>query len=256
MRDEFVREMINTVKGFVYSAAKQKQLVATFKAEGRDEGSAWSELYQRTCRKFRHSHLKGQFSELLLCNLLQHYFRAAPLLRKMPITSNPNIERHGADAIHVGELAGRYAIYIGEAKTYHRKSNCFRDAVVDSLNGALDHYSGHRRELNLYTYEDFLTPELETLARQYQRGDMIDAEVHLVCIASYNCTRSISGSCRQELLDGIIANTLTDVGTIAANPAFAAIPSNLVPRLHFILFSVRDLNSLIAAFTGAFGNAT
>lgn len=50
--------------------------------------------------KFRKGCPQGQYGELLLFNFIQHFFKAAPLLRKMPITTNPGLERHGADAIH------------------------------------------------------------------------------------------------------------------------------------------------------------
>jgi len=46
------------------------------------------QLLDKTWNKFRGSSLQGQFSELPLCNLLQHYFRAAPLPRNMPITTS------------------------------------------------------------------------------------------------------------------------------------------------------------------------
>src|SRR5579863_2901488 len=125
MRNSFIREMKNMINSFVYSAVKQQSLIEAF-SDGRDLAGAYTELHQRACDKFRTSSLKGQFSELLLCNLLQHYFRAAPLLRKMPITTNPQVERHGADAIHVGENAGKRILYLGEAKTFHREFS-FRD---------------------------------------------------------------------------------------------------------------------------------
>jgi hypothetical protein len=254
MRDTFIREMKNMVNGFVYSASKQRALLDAFSI-GRDLGGASTELHQRACEKFRASSLKGQFSELLLCNLLQHYFRAVPLLRKMPITTNPALERNGADAIHVGEVAGKQIIYLGEAKTYHRAQYSFRDSVVDVIGSMLEHYEQHRAELNLYTYEDFLSPELELLAQGYLRGDAPDVEVHLVCIATYNCDRPLTGTSRQEYLDNIIANVRADALQIKDHPVFARIPARLIPRFNFILFCVRDLDNLISAFERRFGHA-
>ncbi|MDB5338932.1 MAG: hypothetical protein JWN70_4551 [Planctomycetaceae bacterium] len=254
MRDNFVREMKNMVNGFVYSAAKQKSMIEGF-SEGRDLGGASTELHQRACDKFRASCLKGQFSELLLCNLLQHFYRAAPLLRKMPITTNPGLERNGADAIHVGELAGKRILYLGEAKTYHRAQYSFRESMVNVITSVLEHYVKHRAELDLYTYDDFLSPELEALAQQYQQGDAPDLEVHLVCIATYNCNRSLNAKSRTEYLDNIIANIRADADSLKDNAVFTRIPAQLIPRINFILFAVRDLDDLIAAFSRRFGHA-
>lgn len=255
MRPEFIREMMNTVNAFVYSKKRQEELVEIFVSEGRDAGAAWSELGRRAHKKFRRDDLKGQFSELLLCNLLQHHFKAVPLLRKMSLTTNPKLERNGADAIHVAEVSGNPLLYIGEAKTYHRESNSFRDAVTHATLGVLEHYHKHRGELDLYTYEDFLTPELEEFARQYRAGEISDAQVHLVCIATYNCPRPIANTSQEEILKSIIDNTLIDASCIKQNSAFTSIPAGLRPRMNYIIFSVRELNALIEVFEKSFSHA-
>lgn len=254
MRDNFIREMKNMVNSFVYSATKQKELIAAL-SNGRDLGGAYTELHQRACEKFRSTDLKGQFSELLLCILLQHYFRAVPLLRKMAITTNPALERNGADALHVGEDSGNWRLYLGEAKTFHRAQRSSSDAIVECLESILTHYNSHRKELNLYTYEDFLSPELETLAQQYQNGEVPDVEVHLVCLATYNCDRLLSGMSRQEYLGNIIANIRADADAVRNRQIFSQFPPQLIPRLNFILFSVRDLDNLIEAFKRSFDHA-
>lgn len=249
MRDEFVTELLNTVSAFVYSSAKQSKLIAQFEAEGRDRSASWAALGRLANSKFRRQSLAGQFSELLLCNLLQHYFKAVPLLRKMPLTTNPALERNGADAIHVAQEDGKYLIYIGEAKTFDRKSNCFRDAVVEAIDDVVLHYNEHRKELQLYTYEDFLTPELQALAEQYQAGTATGLEVHLVCIATYNCKKTVAGADRNAILSSIMANVAADANAIKSHPVFNRVPVALLPRLNYILFSVRDMQSLIDAFT-------
>ncbi len=127
MRDAFLRELTNTAITFVYSPERQQQIVSMLQKEGRDIAGAYSELLNRARKKFRKSNLQGQFSELLLSNLLQHYYRAAPLLRKMPITTNPETERNGADAIHVAREGDGYRLYLGEAKTYNRKQHSLKE---------------------------------------------------------------------------------------------------------------------------------
>jgi len=120
MRDRFIEELTNTIVAFVYSPEKQLEIKNKLIEDGRDESNAWVHLLKRARKKFRPSDLRGQFSELLLCNLLQHYYKAAPLLRKMSITTNPALERNGSDAIHLAVCDGKYRMYLGEAKTYKR----------------------------------------------------------------------------------------------------------------------------------------
>lgn len=247
MRSEFIRELKNTITTYVYSKQKQIRLVEQFKFEGRDDAGAWQNLQERARAKFRPMCLKGQFSELLLCNLLQHYFRAAPLLRKMSITTNPNIERFGADAIHIGQEEGLYKLYIGEAKTYNRKKGGLVSALVDAIEDVIKHYQNHRKELDLYTYEDFLPEELENKARAYQMGEL-QLEVNLVCIITYDCKEEVKGSTRDEILDCVVQN-LRDATLKAKNhKIFSNVPEPLMPRLNYILFPVRDMDNLIAAF--------
>src|SRR5215213_3629726 len=117
MRDEFVEELVGTLIPFVYSAEKSEEILEKFR-KNRSEHAAREKLRRHCLRKFRRSSSQGQFSELLLCSLLQHYFHAAPLVRKYPITTNPEVERHGADAIHVARKDGKTIFYLGEAKTY------------------------------------------------------------------------------------------------------------------------------------------
>lgn len=247
MRDEFIRELVHTAIPFVYSPAKQKAILRKLK-KGRSDGAAMSELMRRTKEKFRTSDLRGQFSELILCNVLQHYFRAAPLLRKMPITTNPQIERHGADAIHVGSRNGSYVLYLGEAKTYDRKQDAFKDSLSDAIDSALEHYGSHRFELDCYLYEDFLSPELETVADEYKAGRLGNMEVEIVCIATFDQQASISGANREERL----ANTLECVRRLATHETFKAVlqrvPKELLPRMNYVVVPTTSLKTLLAAF--------
>ncbi len=249
MRDEFVRELINTTITFVYSPDRQKEIVGKLQSEGRDISGAYVQLFNRTRAKFRSSSLQGQFSELLLCNLLQHYYKAVPLLRKMPITTNPELERNGADAIHVTLEGDKYKLYLGEAKTYSRRTDALKDALVDAVTDLTrDHYPNHRNELNLYTYENFLPPELEKIAESYINGTMTDIEVHLVCIATYNCELVVSGASRTAILEQLITQLKAEAELAFKHPAFSRIPAELKPRINYILFPIKEMDSLIASF--------
>ncbi|MEJ1961071.1 MAG: DUF1837 domain-containing protein [Gammaproteobacteria bacterium] len=251
MRKQFVEELVNTATAFVYSKAKQTALLNALAEEGRDPSAAWSQLIRRARKKFRPFSVQGQFSELLLCNLLQHYFHAAPLVRKMSITTNPNVERNGADAIHIARDGLDYRLYLGEAKTYDRKNGGLTTALSNAINDILEKYEKHTDELSLYTYEDFVPTELEEVARAYCNGTLETVEVHLVCIVTFHEKEAITGHSRQEKLDFIIGALKKATEKASKATAFADVPLELRPRLNFILFPVREMEDLIGSFSKA-----
>jgi len=254
MRDTFVRELTSTVVAFVHSKQKQEEVKAKMIAEGRDDSQAAVLLFQRARKKFRPSDLRGQFSELLLCNLLQHYYKAAPLLRKMPLTTNTGMERHGLDAIHIAQVNGRYRMYLGEAKTYDRKTNGLREALRASVKDLVhEHYPKHRQELELYTFEDFIPQELEEIARGYLAGSNTDVEMHLVCIVSYDEKEQAVGLTRQEKLTSTVSIVLNHMKTVREASFFKEIPKELLPRMNYIVFPVHGMDDLIAAFSKELG---
>ncbi len=250
MRDTFIEELTNTIVAFVYSPTKQQEIKNKLLKDGRDESNAWTHLVKRARKKFRPSDLRGQFSELLLCNLLQHYYKAAPLLRKMPITTNPSLERNGSDAIHLGIHEGKYRLYLGEAKTYKRESQglkaALKDAVVDLVQV---HYKNHRSELALYTFEDFIPLDLEEIAQDYLSGKSTNVEMHLVCIVTYDEQETASGSTREEKLDSTIATVKKHMAALRGSKFLKDIPSELLPRLNYVIFPVHEMDNLIEAFS-------
>lgn len=252
MRSQFVEELVNTVVPFVYSEAKQRLLVEAFQKD-RPTAGAWTHLARRARKKFRSSDLRGQFSELILCNILQHYFRAAPLLRKMPLTTNPQVERHGADAIHIGISGGKYVLYLGEAKTYDRATGSLGDALVDAITDIQEKHAQSTSEISLYAYEDFIPAPLEQIARDYIDGKAKDLEVHLVCVATYGSKATISGDSRDQLLAATISALVKEASSQKIANAIAAVPTNLRPRLHYVIFPVSALTSLIDAFKTELG---
>ncbi len=255
MRPEFIRELKSSATAFVYSVNKQQELLQKFRDQGRDEAGAWEIIADRAKEKFRPGNMRGQLSELLLSNFLQHYFRAVPLLRKMPITTNPRLERNGADAIHIRKNdQGEFTLYLGEAKTIHRRTDSFKGAIVESVDDIVKHYQEHRNELYLYTYEDFLPPELEGIATAYIEGSQKNITVELVCIATYNCKNSPGGKNEREILESIIESIRDEAKEASSHPVFARVPQNLLPRLNYILFSVSNLNRLIEEFEEAMGH--
>lgn len=254
MREEFIEELTHTVTQFVYSKGTQEKLIDQF-SQSRDQTAAHSKLIKRAKSKFRTTYLQGQFSELLLFNLLQHYFKAAPLLRKMPITTNTQMERNGADAIHISHVNNKYLLYIGEAKTYNPKNkkglkSAINDAVKDVIH---KHYKNHRKELDLYIYEDFIPKELEKVAEDYKEGRLQNIEVHLVCIVAYDIKKTITGMTREEILEQIIDDIRVETKNIKETKTFKEIPKAIVPRLNFIIFPIQEMDNLIMLFKKELG---
>ncbi|MNW46939.1 hypothetical protein D3C74_242560 [compost metagenome] len=249
MREEFIEELVHTVTQFVYSKNKQQQLVKEF-SKDRETSAAQSKLVKRAKHKFRTSYLQGQFSELLIFNLLQHYFKAAPLLRKMPITTNVQTERNGADAIHISYQNGKYLLYIGEAKTYNPKEKKgLKTAINDAVSDVIDkHYKNHRKELNLYVFEDFIPKDLEKVAKEYLDGKLDNIEVHLVCIVTYDIKRKVSGLNRDDILNEFISDIRAETLNISNSKTFKNIPVPVLPRLNFIIFPVQEMEKLIELF--------
>lgn len=252
MRDEFVEEMTAGITSFVYSRSKQEKIQAEL-LDGREPSAAWQLVHQRCRQKFREGNLNGQFSEMLLFVLLQHHFKAAPFLRKMPITTNPNLERNGADAMHIGKDGDEFILYLGEAKTYPSANGKVRPALADAVQDIVEtHFVNHRRELNLYRFEDFISPELEQLARGYLDGK-VDLRVELVCIATYEANGAFRGMSRTEILQNAFADFQRQVTPTSFAGVFEKIPENLKPRMNYILFPVSELTKLVKAFREGLG---
>lgn len=128
----------------------------------------------------------------------------------MPITTNVEAERHGADAIHLAREGDEYRIYIGEAKTFNRTGGGLKDALKEAVADVVKkHYKNHRKELDLYLFEEYLPSELEKVARKYKNGTLKGVQVHLVCIVTYNSDDPVSGMSDDEKLDCIIGSIRT-----------------------------------------------
>ena len=260
MTPSFVQELVNTVTDYVYSKAKADRARTVFENEGRSQYSAYHRLYQQAKQKFRSSSgansndswelARGQFSELLLFNLLQHFFGAAPLVRKMPITTSPAHERFGADAIHVGYRGDRLVLYLGEAKTYDRKSATFSSCFRASVRDAIAHYRELRSELRLYVYEDFVSPELEALAQDFLNGKRKDIEVHLVALVAFELPEKATGGTREDLVASAEANLRKAIKRLRRF-IFYDIESAYLPRMNYVIFAEEDLSQLIGEFVKA-----
>lgn len=247
MRDEFVKELVVSVVDYVYSSKKSASIRQQYIEEGRSISQANDLLSLKAKEKFRKSYIQGQFSEILLFLLLQHHFHGVPLLRKMPITTNPALERNGADAYHICMMDSKVVLFLGEAKTYDREKYGLQSALKDSIISILEHYKNHRSELNLYNYEEFIPEELENIAADYLSGKRNDFEVHLVCLIAYDGKFDVQGKSRDEKL-AFIVKVVKEATTKIKPDIFKDIPKDLDLRFNYIIFPITSMQELLVNF--------
>jgi hypothetical protein len=255
MRTEFLRKLVNSIVKYVLSTSKIKdRFTELTNEEGLDEGDAHAELFQQARQYFRSSDLKGQFSELLLFNFLQYHFEAIPVVRKMIITTNPGVERHGSDAIHLGfsEEQG-YTVFLGEAKTY---TSGFKAAFENAIKSIITAYQQHRSELQLYKYEEFLEPEVRNMMKDYLNVK-IDLPVKLVIIIAYCIGDAPAKESMDEYHKYYIEHVLNECVKIKDNhykdQNGSAINPGLLKELNYILFPVNELEKLLTDFKTQLG---
>jgi hypothetical protein len=245
-RSDFVRELKSSICNWVYSKAKFRSILqAELAVRGDDFANAASHVIDLARAKFRRGYPQGQFGELLLFNFLEHFFKAPPLLRKMPITTNPAIERHGADAIHVGLETGNPVIYLGEAKTYESTYQ-FNTALRAAVTSILDSHSKLQSELDLYVYDDFIEAPFKELAEQIKRN-AIAYQIELVSIVSYEETKKVQGPNEQQIkkrIESIIADRIGAIDT----SLFSDLNPHIVSRMHFFLLPFWKLDELLVEF--------
>lgn len=245
--EDFVLELRNTMSSWVYSKSKYKSIIddAMIKRGG-DVQNASSFVQTLVRQKFRRGHPQGQFGELLLFNVIQHFHHAIPLLRKMPITTNAGIERHGADAIHYRPSGDKHLIYVGEAKTYASKYK-FATAIKDAINSIFDSYEKLSNELGLYTYEDFIEDELREVAKGVKDNSLKNVVHELVCVVSYEETESKSRPTEAEIkvaMKDAVEKRMKDFDIAF----FKGRCPFVLGRLHLMAVPVWGLEKLMEAF--------
>lgn len=245
-KDDFLSELINTVVSWVYNNSKIKSLLDERLKESGDYGNAVNFITNQAYSKFRKGLPQGQFGELLLFNLIQHYNKAVPILRKQRITTSVGHERFGADAIHYKKEGDNHLFILGESKCYESKYR-FNVAFETSLNSIIDTFNKLDKELDLYLYEDFLDPELEDIVKQYKKGDLKKVKFELVCLIAYNETNKITGDCEDTIKESI-KSIIKDRCKTFDKSKFSSIESKILSRINYIVFPVWELDALLDNF--------
>lgn len=239
---DFVSELINTIIDWVYSSKKQHDLISERYSKTPSQANAYTYLYQLAKEKFRNGHSQGQFGELLLCNFLQKFFDSAPLVRKMKITTSSELERFGADAIHLGYQDNKPIFYLGEAKCY--TTGAFSSAIKNSINSIFNTFEKIDKELNLYTYDDFLTEDMESVAKKFKENKLENVRFELVCIIIYNESKQIQSDNEKSIKDEIQKIVLDRCSNISKD-FYQNYDKRILNRIHYIIFPVWELNKVL-----------
>jgi hypothetical protein len=255
-REQFVRELVNTILDWVYSQAKQSFILTELKSEGRSNANANMELVQKAFEKFRKSDdgklLHGQFGELLLANCLQYLFQAIPILRKMAIATSPAHERFGADAIHYATVDNAPIFYIGEAKCY-TSTYSFNVAFEAAIKSILNEYDNITTEIRQYLHEDFLEPDIEQIATDLVNGKLKNARYRLVSIVAYEENSKKTGKTRAEIIKNIDAIIIEKYKKFDKKK-FDIYNTPILDRITYIVFPVWEFDKLIEGFAKSIPN--
>ncbi|MBZ4033814.1 DUF1837 domain-containing protein [Flavobacterium sp. 17A] len=251
-KDDFLSELVNTVVSWVYNGKKAKDLFDKRYDETNDFGNALSFVTNQAYKKFRKGYPQGQFGELLLFNLIQHYYKAVPVLRKQRITTSVGHERFGADAIHYKQDKDQNIFILGESKCYESKYS-FNAAFEKSLSSIVNSINVLDKELDLYLYEDFLEPELENLVKLYKDGELANVHFELVCMVVYNETNKITGYDENSIkanIKEIIKTRCKDFD----KEKFKGVNKSVLSRINYIVFPIWELDKLLDDFQSKVGS--
>ena len=154
---------------------------------------------------FRTSSTTGQPGELLVYFLIEAVLQAPQVLKKMPITTNPNDERKGSDGVHIrwsteGELL---EVIFAEAKLYKD----FDAALTRAFVSMTEFHNSAAKQLEInYFLNAFslLSGEQQNIITSYVEGENRGKcqQVH-VCLIGYTWDEyeCLKGSEKKKFLE-------------------------------------------------------
>lgn len=246
-RSLFIKELKSTAIHWVYSSEKFKEIFAKEMTErGNDALNVIGAINEIVNMKFRKGHPKGQYGELLLFNFIQHFFNAVPLLRKMSITTNPNLERNGADAIHYKIEDGKQVFILGESKCYASNYK-FNAALSDAVDSIITSMKNIQSELEIYRYEDFIDPDLQKIADDLIKGRLDNPFFELVCLVVYEENTSVDAPTAKEIKDKI-EECIVGRWEKTQDDLYKNVKEAYTLRLNYIVFPTWALDNLLELF--------
>jgi hypothetical protein len=144
---------------------------------------------------FRNVAKSGEAGEMLLYFLLEAVLGAPQLIAKMELKTNPSLEGHGSDGIHLNwnQQAGILEMYFGEAKLEKSISSALSHMLesVESLHrqGLLDHEIGLVTSHYKYANEKMRQQVLRLIDRQDPASNF---RITHACLIGYDCDKYAS----------------------------------------------------------------
>lgn len=252
-KQEFLDELVYTVSNWVYNKEKSKEIVKErLQLVNGDVQNAYSFLTNQANSKFRPGHPQGQFGELLLFNFIQYFFEAVPLLRKQRITTSIGHERFGADAIHFKKEDDKNIILLGESKCY-KSDYQFKNAFETSLSSIVGTVKNFNKELNLYTYDDFIEPSLEEIAKKYKANLLPNVHFEMICLVAYNETNRTIGSNEDEIKTSIKSIIEERCNSLDVS-CFDSVDERILKRINYVIFPIWEFDGLLKEFQNKVGS--
>lgn len=100
------------------------------------------------------------------------------------------------------------------------------------------------KELDLYTYDDFLEPELEHIVKKYKEGTLEKVKYELVCLIVYNETNKITGD-NEETIKESIREIIKNRCISFDKKNFENTEERILLRLNYIVFPIWKLDELL-----------
>lgn len=251
-REDFIKELTQTITRWVYGQKQINEIISDRMNESNDTADAYTFLANQAQSKFRPNAPQGQFGELLLFNFIQYFFKAAPLLRKQPLTSSVGMERYGADAIHYKKEGEHNLFILGESKCYKSKYK-FPEAFSMSVKSIVSSFKKIDSELDLYVYDNFIDENLSQIAKDYKNGKLKDVKYELVCLVAYNENGKLKGEDEDSIKAEILEFVKGQCKKIK-NDSYEGVEVNILSKIHYIFFPIFELDELLKTFSNVVGS--
>jgi hypothetical protein len=191
---ELARMLVNYITMYCFDALKRKEL---------DEVQH-NALFVEARELFRKSERSGQAGEMLVYFLMEAVLKAPQALRKMSITTNPELERNGSDGVHLTWNSAEeiLEIYFAESKIWEDFGAALKAAFASVEKFHEDDLKQH--ELNLFaTNFRVLDSELQEKIRSYIDGENSPKKrINHVCLIGFDWDeyKCLDDSRRQQFL--------------------------------------------------------
>lgn len=175
---ELARMLAQYITHYCFNAERRRDL------SERDRNEMWMQARDL----FRLSERSGQVGELLIYFLLETVLDAPQALKKMPMTTNPKLERQGSDGVHLhwDEQAAVLEVIFAESKIH----KVFSEALTDAFASIENFHDSRtkRHEVTAFTSAfTNLDSELQKKVVEYIEGENVShSRLVQACLIGFN----------------------------------------------------------------------